>query len=229
MKKKSKIILIVTAVLTFVGVSAFSVAQQVSAQGSSGNEVARLVTGIDDHMQALADELGITLEDLQAAYLEAHTAFIETKVAAGELTQDEADELIEDLDDDNRSFRMVRGMGPVGPEILDTYLAEALGVTVEQLTEARDNVFLAQINQAVSDGKIAQEQADLMLARQAVKSYLPDARKAAYQAAIDQALADGSLTQAQADLLLENIGEGRGMDFGSGMGFSGGRRGGGRR
>lgn len=229
MKKQSKIILIVMAVLTFIGLSAFSVAQQVSAQGGPDNEVARLGMGFDDHMQALADELGITPEDLQAAYLEANTAFIEAKVSAGEITQDEADELIEDLDDDNRSFRMSRGMGPVGPEMLDTYLAEALGITVEQLTEARDNVFLAQINQAVTDGKITQEQADLMIARQSIQGYMAEARTTAYQNAIAQAVTDGKITQAQADLLLANIGEGRGMGFGGGMGFSGGRRGGGRR
>lgn len=229
MKKQTKIGLIALGLLVVMGLSAFTVANQVSAQGGIDQGNLRIGIDNDDHEQALADELGISLKDLQAAYTSAHTAMLNDKVAAGEITQEVADEILEDLGDANRSFRMGRGIGHVGPETLDTYLAEALGISVDQLTEARNNVFQAEIAQAVADGRITQEQADLMIARRSVQGYMADARTTAYQNAIAQAVTDGKITQAQADLLLANIGTGRGMGLGGGMGFGGGRCGGGRR
>lgn len=226
MKKQTKRVLIVLGLLAVMGLSAFTLANQVSAQG--GIDQGNLKIGIsnDDHNQALADELGISLEDLQAAYTSAHTALLNDKVAAGEITQEVADEILEDLDDTIRPFRMGRGMGPVGPETLDTYLAEALGISVDQLAEARDNVFQAEIAQAVADGRITQEQADLMIARKSVQGYMAETRTTAYQNAIAQAVTDGKITQAQADLLLANIGNGRGIAFGGATAFGGGRCGG---
>ena len=229
MKKQTKIGLIALGLLVVMGLSAFTVANQVSAQGGIDQGNLRIGIDNDDHEQALADELGISLKDLQAAYTSAHTAMLNDKVAAGEITQEVADEILEDLGDANRSFRMGRGIGHVGPETLDTYLAEALGISVDQLTEARNNVFQAEIAQAVADGRITQEQADLMIARRSVQGYMADARTTAYQNAIAQAVTEGKITQAQADLLLANIGTGRGMGLGGRMGFGGGRCGGGRR
>ena len=226
MKKQTKIGLIALGLLVVMGLSAFTVANQVSAQGGIDQGNLRIGISNDDHKQALADELGISLEDLRAAYTSAHTALLNDKVVAGEITQEVADEILEDLDDDDRSFRMGRRMGLAASETFDTYLAEALGISVDQLTEARDNLFQAEITQAVADGKITQEQADLMIARKSVQGYMAEARTTAYQNALVQAVADGKITQAQADLLLANIGTGRGTGFGGGMGFGGGRCGG---
>jgi polyhydroxyalkanoate synthesis regulator phasin len=225
MKKQTKIGLIALGLLVVIGLSAFTVATQVNAQGGIDKGNLRIGIDNDDHKQALADELGISLEDLQAAFTSAQTAILQDKVAAGEITQDKADKILEDLDDTDRPFRMM-GKGPVQSETFDTYLAEALGISVDQLTEARNNVFQAEIAQAVADGKITQEQADLMIARRSVQGYIADAQTTAYKNAIAQAVIDGKITQAQADLLLANIGEGRAMGFGGGMGFSGGRCGG---
>jgi hypothetical protein len=229
MKKQTKIGLIALGLMVVLGLSAFTVADQVNAQGGIDQGNLRIGIDNDDHMQALADELGISLEELQAAYISARTTLLNDKVAAGEITQEVADEILEDLDDAGHPFRMGRGMGPVGPETLDTYLAEGLGISVDQLTEARNNVFQAEIAQAVADGRITQEQADLMIARRSVQGYLAEARTTAYQNAIAQAVTDGKITQAQADLLLANIRSGLGTGFGGGMGFGGGRCGGGRR
>ena len=226
MKKQTKIGLIALGLLVVMGLSAFTLANQVSAKGGPEQNQAR--PGIDrgDHMQALADELGISLEDLQAAYTSAQTALIKDKVDAGDLSQDQADEILEDLDDAGRPFRMGRGMGPMGSETFDTYLAEALEISVDELAQAKDNVLQAEIAQAVVDGKITQEQADLMIARRSVQGYMADAWTTAYQNALAQAVVDGNITQAQADLLLANIGTGLGTGFGGGMGFGGGRCGG---
>ena len=132
----------------------------------------------------------------------------------------------------------------------DSFLADELGVTVEELAEAREAAQEAALAEAVAEGELTQEQADLMLAHQALRSYLDpralmeEAREltqegldaetvqariqALHAEAIAQALADGAITQAQADALLESdwgpmIGGGlRGRMHG---GLRGGRRG----
>ena len=157
-------------------------------------------------MQALADELGIPLETLQAAHIEAATSLVQSKVDAGEITQDQADEIIEDLDDADhllwrkaKRFRMDQG------DEFDQYLADALGISLDDLTEAKETVAMAALEQAVADGKLTQEQADLILARRAISGYMADAMTATRTNAINQALADGVITQAQAELLLSNL------------------------
>ena len=53
-----------------------------------------------------------------------------------------------------------------------TYLAEALGISVEELAAAQETAREAAIAQAVADGLITQEQADLRAAGQALRAYL---------------------------------------------------------
>lgn len=54
----------------------------------------------------------------------------------------------------------------------DAYLAEELGVTVEELQDARQAAHEAALEQAVAEGVITEEQADLILAGQALKQYI---------------------------------------------------------
>jgi hypothetical protein len=54
----------------------------------------------------------------------------------------------------------------------DENLAEALGVTIEELQAAREQAFRESINDAVAEGLISQEQADRMLAMHALKQYI---------------------------------------------------------
>lgn len=51
-------------------------------------------------------------------------------------------------------------------------LAEALGITVEELQAARQKLMADRLAQAVEDGIMTQEQADTMLAMSAVKAYI---------------------------------------------------------
>jgi hypothetical protein len=51
-------------------------------------------------------------------------------------------------------------------------MAEALGITVEELQAARQKLMADRLAQAVEDGTLTQEQADSMLAMQAVKAYI---------------------------------------------------------
>lgn len=99
------------------------------------------------------------------------------------------------------------------------HLAEALGITVEELEAAQLKARDAMIDQAVTDGTITQEQADLIQARRAFKEYYADQTDQTSQT-IEEALAAaveaGAITQEQADLLLEQHGQmGRGR-FGGG-------------
>jgi uncharacterized protein YidB (DUF937 family) len=54
----------------------------------------------------------------------------------------------------------------------DETLAEALGITVEELQAARQKVYADRLAQAVQDGYLTQDEANTMLAMQALKGYL---------------------------------------------------------
>ncbi len=54
----------------------------------------------------------------------------------------------------------------------DEALAEALGITVEELQEARQKVAADRFAQAVEDGYLTRDQANTMIAMQALKGYL---------------------------------------------------------
>ena len=209
MKKYTKMILVGLVLIMALGLSAFTISSSVGAE-STPEVKANESDNMPERLQALADELGITLDDLKAAIVSAEKAFIQAKVDSGDLAPNRADDMLERLEETNRPFRPMRRGKPLGiSEEMKSYLAEALGISVEDLTQAQDNVFLAGIAQAVIDGKMTQEQADLMIARKATQSYMEEARTTAYQNAIAQALADGAITQAQADLLLAAMENGK--------------------
>jgi hypothetical protein len=120
----------------------------------------------------------------------------------------------------------VRGRDGAG---VDTYLAQALGITTDQLTAARETARLAAIDQALAKGLITQAQADALknndrsfgrgglgffadqsqidenaLLAQALgitTDKLAQARTAAEDLRLAAAVADGTMTQAQADLM----------------------------
>jgi len=98
-----------------------------------------------------------------------------------------------------------------------TYLADALGITVDELQAAQVKARDAMIDKAVEDGTLTQEQADLMKARQAFMQYYANEQAQTVEDALKAAVAAGAITQEQADLLLQQRGQmGRGF-FGRGM------------
>jgi len=131
-----------------------------------------------DYQQLLADALGISVDDLQAAYETARDAAIDQAVAQGLLTQEQADTMKV-----WRSFGGRRGgdvfhFGRAPKEVAggdideNALLADALGITVEKLQAARKAANQAAIEQAIAEGLITQEQADAMQARKNLTSYL---------------------------------------------------------
>lgn len=117
--------------------------------------------GVDETY--LADALGITVEELQAAKEEALTAALDQAVADGLITQEQADEIL--LNGGGRGFHHLG-------ESIDqqSYLADALGISVEELEAARAEAQAAAISDALEAGTITQEQADYLNARNAVRA-----------------------------------------------------------
>ena len=128
--------------------------------------------------QLLAEALGITVEELEAAYESANAAAIEQALAEGLITEEQAEQLQE------RGFGFAfghafgRGFGAGLDLDKDELLADALDISVEELEAARAEVREARLAAMVQN---------------------------AYEAAVEQALADGAITQAQADQLLEAL------------------------
>ncbi len=155
--------------------------------------------------ELLAEALGITVEELQTAFDTAGAAALEQAVADGLITQEQADEIA------SGSGRGLHNFMPRAAQEnaidFEALLADALGISVDDLQAARETVAEARLAEMVESGRITQEQADMMRARQAVNEYVDhDAIQAmiqeAYETAVQQALDNGDITQEQADQLL---------------------------
>jgi len=158
--------------------------------------------GVND--EYLADALGITVDELSAARQEAREAALAQALEQGLITQAQADSLKSDGTAFPFGGRWCDWLVENGIDY-DTFLADALSISVEELQAARLTAVNARIDQAVTDGKLTEEQALLMKARHALSNNqkFQDSMQSAYEAAIQQAVDDGLITQEQADLLLE--------------------------
>ena len=209
-------------VAAMVGVSGPTLYSTVYAQSDDTEQApiegrGRFAKGLEfkeDHSAILADVLGISEEELQAAITSVREAAIAQAVTDGKITQEQADAMLANEDGVGWG-RMGRGAAH------DDELAAALGITPEELQAAKEEVKERVIAEAVAAGEITQEEADLMAARQALQEYQRDLKQQEYEATIAQAVADGAITQAQADQLLSEQGPGFG-----GFGFDDGPRGG---
>lgn len=134
------------------------------------------IKGDIDYQQLLADALGITVDDLQAAYQTARDAAIDKAVEEGLITQEQADEMQVWGGFGRRGGFGSFGRFPQGVANSDidenTLLADALGITVDELQTAREIANQSAINQAIAAGLITQEQVDAMQARKNLMSYL---------------------------------------------------------
>lgn len=126
--------------------------------------------GKDANGEYLAQALGISVEELEAAIAEANDAALDQAVANGDLTQEQADAI--------RTLRqsgegMGRGFGHhfgFGADVdYEALLADALGISVDELQAARQEAHDLAIQAAVEAGDLTQEQADMMAAMAALK------------------------------------------------------------
>jgi hypothetical protein len=154
--------------------------------------------GNSNWLTYLAEALGISVDELEDAQERAFEAAVADAVAAGDLTQEQADQIL-------------------AAQALKSYidrtaiLATALGLTQDELEAA------------LAGG---QSITDLMVAQGIDTATLQANAQAAYEAAIEQAVSDGVITQAQADQFLSQGNFGFGL-FGRGeRGGHGGRYGG---
>jgi len=212
-KKRIAGLVSVAAVAAFALVFAVALPQTASAHGGPGGFDRGFFKG---HMKAgpaqgnayLADALGITAEELQEAREQAAEAGIDQAVADGLLTQERADQIKEHA---GRFMGMIGKFGRFGGASdidHEALLADALGITVEELQDAQAEAKDAALAQAIADGKITQEKVDEMKAMQALRDYLQDQGlqdnvRSLYADALQGAVEDGVITQEQADKLLE--------------------------
>ncbi len=243
MNIKNKIVATVLsglAVVGFVAATALANPQVSSAQTAVATPTAKTAVagdrgglrggpqdGVNSHDTYLAEALGITEEALQTARTTAHEAAINQAVKDGLITQAQADAMLNKTEGQRMRADKRMGSADIDNEAL---LANALGITVEQLQAAEATTAQAELAQAVADGRITQEQADLMTAQRALQKYIAD--KGFYASAVQSAVKDGVITQAQADTILSQNKAGLfggmshgGFDGGAGMkgGHGGGR------
>jgi hypothetical protein len=179
----------------------------------------------------LAKALGISEEQLQAAYDTAGAEALKEAVAKGLITQAQADQM------SARGNRFLFHLGkPGSTETVDSeaLLAKALNITTEQLQAARLEAFNASLDAALQAGTLTQAQVDQMKGMQALANddAFQSGLTAAFEAQVKEAVTRGTITQAQADAILaaqaQNggfFGRGFGPGIGRGPGFGGGHGG----
>jgi uncharacterized protein YecT (DUF1311 family) len=155
--------------------------------------------------QQLADALGITVDALNTAYQNAYAAALKQAVTDGLITQAQADELTNNGSAFPFGNRWDSWLTQKGIDF-NTYMADALGISVDALNTAYQTAYNANIDQQVTDGNLTQAQADLMKGRYALynNSTFQSSMQSAFTSAVNAAVASGVITQAQADQILSN-------------------------
>lgn len=152
-----------------------------------------------DREQYLADALGITVDELGTAQEAARNAALDQSVAEGLLTQEQADAI---RNGEGRGLGIRPPRGQESTIDMRALLADALGISVDDLEAAEQSARESGLAQAVADGVITQEQADLMAARDVLKEFAAGGEYATLDEAVQAAVDAGALTQEQADLIL---------------------------
>ena len=155
--------------------------------------------------EELANALGITTDALNTAYQDAYSAALKDAVTQGLITQAQSDELTTDGSAFPFGHRWDSWLTKNGIDF-NTYLADALGISVDTLKAAYQTACYTNIDQMVTDGNLTQQQADLMKGEYALHndSTFQSSMQSAYTSAVNVAVASGVITQDQADQILSN-------------------------
>jgi hypothetical protein len=217
MQHKKTIVILVLGAL--VAVSAFgaiayqSVLAATPSSTSTDTPTSKLLLGpglLDErgangayNNQNLADALGITVDELNTAYQNAYTAALNDAVSQGLITQAQADSLTSDGNAFPFGNRWNGWLTQNGIDF-NTYLADALGISVDVLKAAYQTAYNANIDAMVTNGNLSQQQADLMKGEYALSndSTFQSSIQSAYTAAVNAAVSQGVITQDQADQIL---------------------------
>lgn len=159
--------------------------------------------------EVLADVLGISVEDLRAAYDAVWERTIQAAVSDGKLTEEQSERILERRGLGLRSRPGLMTMGGA----TNALLAEELGITEATLEAAQIEVRETLLEEALQNGDLSEEQVEWMQSQHALAPYLQTAMAESYENAINEALSDGAITQSQAELLLEHGRPGQGAGF----------------
>ncbi|MCG3208681.1 MAG: hypothetical protein FOGNACKC_02293 [Anaerolineae bacterium] len=165
--------------------------------------------GISSYESRLATALNISVADLQTAQEKARTTAIERAVEQGQITQAQADRIL--LTGPfglwSASFFRPPHLGDVPGRFGNAPddLAAALGISESELLAADQSAETAGVQEALDAGLIAQAQADSLLARIRLKSYVN--RDAMLAEALGLPLADLRSTLRQGKSLTTLLGE----------------------
>jgi len=175
----------------------------------------------------LAGALGITTDQLTAAYKTANAEALKEAVSQGLITQAQADQMANDANNDGHLRLGFLGKpGSASTIDYNALLAKALNITTDKFAAAEQTAMNNAIDAAVKAGTLTQAQADEMKGMNALAkdSTFQSAMKSAFEAAVKQAVSSGVITQAQADAILARQAQSNGF-FGPGFdgGFGGGR------
>lgn len=185
MRKLTKWILTLTGgaaiVALAVGVMAFSLTSNASAQSPEVRNTSfeslsfRGGPGIPGNpgaqQEALASALGITVAQLQTAEQQASDNAIQQAVTQGLITQDQANNMILRGYGFKGGFEG-RGFGANSGIDYNQLLANALNITTQELQSAQQTALKSVLDQAVANGTLTQDQANLIEAEQALQSYI---------------------------------------------------------
>ena len=183
MKSPWRIAIAVAAVLALAGTAVGIVAAQTDGEVPvPGKE------RLSNFISGLAENLGVSQEELEEAIDQTQFDLVDERVAAGDLSEEQADQIRERIES-GEGFFGKGGRRHGGGSLAGEALAEFLGIAVEELREARaDEQSLTQIADAngvsrddliaflvgqveekladkVEEGKLDQERADEKLAQ----------------------------------------------------------------
>ncbi len=211
MKRKILLTVVVLGLLaagSLIGVAAVSVVDSVAASALTA-ETVNYEIGWDLHIddESLAAALGISVETLQSARLSAYGKAVDEALSLGLITESQAGSL--KAEEDFSLRKIIRFVSKDDLEQIDfiALFADELGLSTEELNEALQAARQVQLDAAIEEGRLTQEQADLLSAREALSassSFMDDV-KSGYQAALKNAVSAGTITQEQADALWEKI------------------------
>ena len=160
---------------------------------TDGDVAPHKARGFSDLLPRLAENLGISPEELTAAIQQTQLELVDERLAAGDLTEEEATRIRERIESgEGRLFGGGHGSRHGCGRQAVQQVAEFLGLTPEDVIAAKqDGQSLAQIAEA--NGVGAAELAAFLLSQ--------------IEERVADALAEGKIDQARADEVLENAPE----------------------